>query len=106
VAEVRGGATRMYEVTPEELGLERAPLEALLGAESAAGNAEILEAILCGTDRGPHARARRDVVALNAAACLVVAGLATDLKDGVLEGLRAIESGAAAALLQGLRAFG
>jgi anthranilate phosphoribosyltransferase len=106
VAEVRSGEIRVYEVTPEELGLERAPAEALLGAESAAGNAEILEAILCGTDQSPHAGARRDVVALNAAACLMVAGLAADLKDGILRGLRVLESGAAAALLEGLRAFG
>ena len=41
-----GGTTRMYEVVPEQLGLERVRGEALLGAESAAGNAEILEAIL------------------------------------------------------------
>jgi anthranilate phosphoribosyltransferase len=111
VAEVRSGATRIYEVTPEQLGLERAPAEALKGAESAAdnpaaGNAEILEAILCGTDQSPHAGARRDVVALNAAACLVVAGVAADLKDGVLRGLAALQSGAAAALLERLRAFG
>ena len=105
VAEVRSGVTRMYEVTPEEVGLERAPTEALLGAETAAGNAEILEAILCGTDTSPHARARRDVVALNAAACLVVAGVAGDLKDGVLRGLSALRSGAAAGLLERLRAF-
>ena len=105
VAEVRDGATRMYEVTPEEVGLERAPAEALLGAETAAGNAEILEAILRGTDASPHARARRDVVALNAAACLVVAGVAGDLKDGILRGLAALQSGAAAGLLERLRAF-
>ncbi|HEX6497104.1 MAG TPA: anthranilate phosphoribosyltransferase, partial [Acidobacteriaceae bacterium] len=44
VAEVRGGSTRTYEVTPEQLGLERARSEALKGAESAEGNAAILEA--------------------------------------------------------------
>src|SRR6201986_5500891 len=38
VAEVRGGATWIYEVTPEQLGLGTAPAEGLLGAESAAGN--------------------------------------------------------------------
>ena len=74
---------RMYELTPEQVGLERAPSETLLGAESAAGNAEILEAILRGTDTSPHARARRDVVALNAAACLVVAGVAGGLERRV-----------------------
>jgi anthranilate phosphoribosyltransferase len=98
VAEVRGETTRMYEVKPEQVGLERVDGEALLGAESAPGNAEILEAILCGTDHSPQAPARRDVVALNAAACLVVAGVAADLEDGVRRSL--------AALLERLRAFG
>ena len=111
VAEVRGDRTRMYEVTPEQVGLERAPGDALQGADSTAGNAaggnaQILEAILCGTDTSPHARARRDVVALNAAACLVVAGIAADLEDGVLRSLAALQGGAAAALLKRLRAFG
>ena len=106
VAEVRsGGASRVYEVTPEQLGLERVGSEALLGADSASGNAKILEAILCGTDTSPHAGARRDVVTLNAAACLVVAGVATDLKDGMARGQAALRGGAAAGLLERLRAF-
>jgi len=105
VAEVRGDRTRMYEVTPEQLGLERAPAEALKGADSTAGNAAILEAILRGTDASSHARARRDVVALNAAACLVVAGVVADLKDGVARTAAALENGAAANLLERLRAF-
>jgi anthranilate phosphoribosyltransferase len=106
VVEVREDRTRMFEVTPEKLGLDRAPGEALKGAETAAGNAEMLEAILSGTDTSPHARARRDVVALNAAACLVVAGVAANLKDGVAGAAAALEAGAAAGLLDGLRAFG
>lgn len=106
VAEVRGGSTRLFEIVPEEFGLERVRGEALLGAESAAGNAAILEAILFGTDRSPHAAARREVVALNAGACLVVAGVAADLKDGLARAAVALQSGAAASLLERLRAFG
>ncbi len=105
VAEVRGDRTRMYEVTPEGLGLERAPAEALKGADSTAGNAEMLEAILRGTDASPHASARRDVVALNAAACLVVAGVAGNLQDGITSAAAALQAGAAAGLLDRLRAF-
>jgi anthranilate phosphoribosyltransferase len=105
VAEVRGGATRTFEVTPEQLGLERVPREALLGAESTEGNAAILEAIFRVTDHSPHARARRDVVVLNAAACLVVAGIAPDLKDGIIRAAAALQSGAVAALLERLRTF-
>ena len=107
VAEVRDASTtRRYEIVPEQLGLARARPEALLGAESAARNAEILEAILSGGDRSPHWGARRDIVALNAAACLVVAGVAADLKDGLEKAIAAIQSGAAASLLERLRAFG
>jgi anthranilate phosphoribosyltransferase len=105
VAEVRGERTRMYEVTPEELGLKRVSGEALKGAESAAANARILEAILRGTDTSPHAEARRDVVALNAAACLVVAGAAANLKDGLTRAGGRLQSGAVAALLERLRSF-
>ena len=106
VAELRGGNTRTYEVALEQLGLERAPGEALMGGDSAAGNAAILEAILRGTDTSPHARARRDVVALNAGACLVVAGVAADMKDGLARAMAALHAGAAVMLLERLRVFG
>jgi anthranilate phosphoribosyltransferase len=50
--------------------------------------------------------ARRDIVLLNAAATLVAAGLAVDLKEGVQQGTEAIDSGQAAATLAKLRDFG
>ncbi len=50
--------------------------------------------------------ARRDIVLLNAAAALVAAGLAGDLKEGVAQGAEAIDSGQAAATLAKLRHFG
>ena len=50
--------------------------------------------------------ARRDIVLLNAAAGLVAAGLAGDLKEGVQMGAGAIDSGQAAATLENLRQFG
>ena len=106
VAEVRNGATRCYEVAPEQFGLSRAPLAALAGAESPQGNAAILEALLCGTDRSSVAVARRDVMLLNAAACLLVAGVAAGLGEGVATAAAALDSGAAAGLLARLRAFG
>jgi anthranilate phosphoribosyltransferase len=105
VAEVRGGAIRIFEVTPEQLGLRCVAAEALLGAESAVGNAEILETIFCGTDKSPYAGARRDVVALNAAACLVVAGLVGGVEDGMARATDALQTGAVAALLERLRTF-
>jgi anthranilate phosphoribosyltransferase len=50
--------------------------------------------------------ARRDIVLLNAAAALVAAGLAGDLKEGVALSAEAIDGGEAAATLAKLRAFG
>jgi anthranilate phosphoribosyltransferase len=87
-------------VTPEMSGLPRATLEQLDGGDAQA-NAAILYDILTGI-QGPQ----RDIVLLNAAAALVAAGLAIDLKEGVQQGARAIESGEAAATLAKLRQFG
>ena len=91
-------------ITPEMSGLARATLEDLAVPESddfAAANAGILYDVLTGI-AGP----RRDIVLLNAAAALVAAGLAEDLKEGVARGAEAIDSGMAAVTLQKLRMFG
>jgi anthranilate phosphoribosyltransferase len=76
VAEVRGDEVRLLTVTPQDFGLDVAPIETLAGSD-AAGNAAILGAIFAG-ERGP----RRDVVVMNAAAVLVTAGLAGNFVDG------------------------
>jgi anthranilate phosphoribosyltransferase len=82
------GVTR-FEVTPQEAGIEPAPsLEALAGG-SPSENASIFAAIADGSERGP----RRDVVVLNAAAGLVVAGVVDGLAEGVLAAERAIDDG-------------
>jgi anthranilate phosphoribosyltransferase len=97
VAEVRDGRVRQYAVAPEEFGLERAPLEALTGGDAAV-NTAILEAIFAG-ELGP----RRDVVVLNAAAVLVTAGLAKELREGVALAAHAIDCRAVARLVEELR---
>jgi anthranilate phosphoribosyltransferase len=89
VWELRDGAISCYELRPEELGLELAGLEALRGG-SAETNAAITRAVL-GGEPGP----RRDVVLLNAAAALLAAGLASDLREGLEEARRALDAGAA-----------
>ena len=68
IAEVRGDAIALFELAPEQVGLRSAPVDSLRGGDAAA-NANILRAIFAG-ERGP----RRDVVLLNAAAVLIVAG--------------------------------
>ena len=96
VCEVRDGAVRSYEVTPEELGVGRHDLAELAGGDASA-NAAIAHAILGGANG-----ARHDVVIANAGAALYVAGLAPNLRDGVAMAKDSIHSGRAAAKLQEL----
>ena len=99
IGEVRDGQVRTYEVTPEEFGLKRAPLEEIAGGD-AVMNARLIRGIL-GGERSP----RRDVVLLNAAAALVAAGKADHLRDAVPLAAKAIDSGAAAQKLEALIVF-
>jgi anthranilate phosphoribosyltransferase len=96
IAEVRDGVIHQYILTPEELGLTPAPLEALTGGDATL-NAAILTAIFAG-EPGP----RRDVVLLNAAAVLLTSGIASDMSDGIAKSALAIDSGATSALIQSL----
>jgi anthranilate phosphoribosyltransferase len=87
---------RGLEIEPASLGLKRAALADLAGGD-AARNAEFALRVLDG-ERGP----RRDLVCLNAAAGLVVAGLADDLADGLEIAGAAIEDGNARSALDRL----
>jgi anthranilate phosphoribosyltransferase len=99
LAEVTNGNVKLYEVSPEDFGLPRAPREAL-AAGSAEASAAIIRAVL-DSDRGPH----RDIVLANAAAALVAADRAADFREGVRLAARSIDSGAARAKLHALIAF-
>jgi anthranilate phosphoribosyltransferase len=96
VVELRHGERRRYEVDATTLGLPAARLDELVGG-TPAQNADLARRVL-GGERGPH----RDIVVLNAAAGLVVAGLAGDLQTGVATAGAAIDSGAAARALDDL----
>ena len=89
VAELADGKVRRFEVTPEDAGLARGAAGGLRGGDPA-HNAAALRAVLAG-ERGPY----RDVTLLNAAAALVVAGAAEDLRDGMALAARSIDGGAA-----------
>jgi anthranilate phosphoribosyltransferase len=78
---------------PEEAGLEAAPVEAIRGGD-AVENARMAQGVLDG-----EGGARRDVVLLNAAAALLVAGRAGTLREGVATAASAIDAGRARALL-------
>jgi len=99
VTELREGAVHSYTLTPEDLGLKRAPLEALTGGD-APTNAQIIRRILDG-ESGPP----RDVVLANAAAALVAAGRAANWREGVALAAQSIDSGTARARLESLIAF-
>ena len=92
-----GGAPHRYQVDPTDLGLRRAPREALLGG-TVAENAATIRALLNGDEQG----ARRDVVLLNAAAGLVASEQAQDLREGLTLAARALDEGAARARLDQL----
>jgi anthranilate phosphoribosyltransferase len=98
VAEVDGDEVTEYTLTPTDLGLERAPVEAVAGGGPEA-NAADLRGIVVGEVTGP----KRDIILANAGAALYVAGVADGLPDGVDAAREAIDSGAAAAKLDDLR---
>jgi len=108
VGELRDSSVRMYDVTPEDFGLRRAPLEAIRGGD-AKENAGIIHKILGrslnqgehGREHGPH----RDIVLANASAALIAAGRAKDFRDGVRIAAESIDSGAARERLESLIAF-
>jgi anthranilate phosphoribosyltransferase len=93
---VERGGIRAVTIDPSEFGIEPPQRDALLGGD-ATRNAEILRAVLAG-ERG----ARRDIVAINAAAALWVAGAAADLGEGMAAAARSIDSGAAREKLDAL----
>jgi anthranilate phosphoribosyltransferase len=88
------GAITELELTPEEAGLERAPLITVTGGD-AEENAVRLRLLLA----GQGSRAENDIVALNAGALLLTAGKATSLREAVGLASEALLSGQAGAVL-------
>jgi anthranilate phosphoribosyltransferase len=89
VAELKDGEVKIYSIKPEDFGIKRAKMEDIRGGNKE-DNATIVKDILSGT-KGP----KRDVVLLNAGACLLVSGKAKDLKEGIKIAGEAIDSGKA-----------
>jgi anthranilate phosphoribosyltransferase len=100
VVALEDGSLREFTLHPEDAGLPVHPFDDLLGGE-AAQNAAELKAVLAGGGRAAY----RDAVLLNAAAALVVADRAADLKAGVEMAREAILSGAAAGKVAALAAL-
>ncbi len=97
ISEVRDGSVRTYTLEPGSLGLASPDGDTLAGG-APDENARITETVLRG-----EPGAARDIILLNAAAALTVAGLAGELGEGLTLAARAIDSGAAYERLEGLR---
>jgi anthranilate phosphoribosyltransferase len=96
VAELKGGAVKTFEVSPEDAGLPRASIAELKGGDAAA-NAAALRDVLGGA-KGAY----RDIVLLNAGAALVVGGKAANVREGVGMAAVSIDRGQALAALERL----
>src|SRR5208282_963553 len=99
VAEVRNGSVRRFKLSPSDFGLPTAPLEALQGGTPEENAVTILR--LFEGETGP----RRDVVLLNAAAALLVTGIAKNFGEATAFAAHALSSGAALEKLERLKSF-
>lgn len=99
VAEYRDGEVNVFTVTPDSAGLATACPEALKGGD-AVHNAAAIRALFDGAS-GPF----RDIALLNAAAGLVVAGRAVNLREGVVQAVTSVDEGQAKATLEKLIAI-
>jgi anthranilate phosphoribosyltransferase len=96
VSEFRDGAVNTFYLHPSDAGLPKAQPEALRGAD-AAENARIARDVFAGARGAP-----RDIVLFNAAASLLIAGVAADLREGIRQGEAALDEGRAGAVLESL----
>jgi anthranilate phosphoribosyltransferase len=96
VAEWKDGRVRLFNITPEAVGLPRAAMADLRGGDPA-DNAQALRALLDGQS-GPY----RDIVMMNAAAAFMVADQVETLREGIALSAASIDSGAARTALAGL----
>jgi len=92
---VEGVETRTIMVDAAELGLRRAPLDAIAGGDAQLNSAIALSVL--GGEPGPA----RDVVLLNAGAALFVSGRAADVAEGVAMAAESIDSGRGADVVTG-----
>lgn len=92
IAELKNGAISTFTLTPEDFSLERVDISDLRGGDPIA-NAAALREVLNGAKN-----AYRDIACLNAAAGLVIAGLADDLANGLNKAAESIDSGKAKAV--------
>jgi anthranilate phosphoribosyltransferase len=96
IADLKGGMVTLAEIKPEDVGIARSSAADLKGGD-AAYNAEALRGVLEGKKN-----AFRDAAVMTAAAALLVAGKAKDLKEGVAQAQKSVDVGAARQVLEKL----
>lgn len=96
VAALENGKIRQFDLTPEDFGVARATIDDLKGGDGIV-NAKALRAVLSGAKN-----AYRDIALCNAAASLVIAGMATDVLEGMILATQSLDSGNAALVLDRL----
>lgn len=100
VSELKNGKVSTYTLDPRDLGFSLCKPEDLKGGD-AQTNAEITTKILEGEEKGP----KRNISVLNAAAAILVGGMAKDLKEGVELAGKSLDSGKAAMKLEKLKSI-
>ncbi|RLA02859.1 MAG: anthranilate phosphoribosyltransferase [Gammaproteobacteria bacterium] len=97
VARLENGKITEFTLTPEQMGIEQYPIEALRGGDPE-GNSNEIKALFDGQGKA----AFRDAVAVNAAAVLILAGKAADFPEGVAMAKESLASGKAKKVLEKL----
>jgi anthranilate phosphoribosyltransferase len=103
VGELKNGEITEYEIHPEDFGLTMASNRALR-VETPEDSRAMLMGVLENRD-DPAFRAAADIVALNAGIGLYAANVVSDMKEGLDLARKTLESGAALAKLEQLKAF-
>ena len=97
ILELKAGQITAMELNPADYGIKPADFEDLKG-DDAKTNAEIVRNVISGKERGP----KKDIVVLNAAAAVMVAGIADDFESAINEASSSIEDGRAGQALEKL----
>ena len=96
VSEIADGRVQTYTISPEQFGIARVDMGAILGGD-AQSNAKIVREILSGKT-GP----KSDIVVLNAGAAIYVGGGADSIVEGIARAKALIEDGSALSKMQAM----
>ena len=105
VAELKDGKVSVYDIEPEDVGIESQTLQGLIIDSPSQSLALIREALANNPNKTPIAKKAADMIALNAGATIYVAGKADTIKQGVAMAQDIISSGKALQKMAALASF-